>query len=132
MVTNNFMQTGVTYSYNGSIKKTVSGGRVNMDYNPPSPALLKIVDDMRKGDVLLALSESQALTTAEPQWATPHIEAAFAYLDMGNIAAAKAELQAAKNLLPRGYEYEEEYLPHLQHLEEAISRHDPSQVVPQA
>jgi len=125
-VNNNFLQSGVTYSYNGTVKKTISGGRINIETRPAN-ALLDTVEKMKQGQNAEALSEAQTLSEADPQWATPHIEAAFALLNMGNIEGAKAEFKAAKKLVPSGYEFEDEYAPHFKHLEEVIQRHDSSQ-----
>jgi hypothetical protein len=116
----------VIYSYNGSVKKTVSGGRINTNVSQPDARLLKIVEKMSAGYNSEALADATTLMANEPQWATPHVEAAFAYINLGNLDAAKAELKKARDLAPAGYEYEEDYAPHFQHLEEAIKRHEPA------
>jgi hypothetical protein len=57
---------------------------------------------------------------SEPMWATPHVLAGLAYVNLGNQSSPRDELAKAKGLVPSGYEYEQDYAVHLQHLEEAV------------
>ena len=61
---------------------------------------------------------------SDPLWAAPHITAAYAHLNMGDLAAAKDERQKARSLVPEGYEFEGDYAPHFQHLDEAIEQYE--------
>lgn len=115
----------VIYSYDGSVKKIVSGGRIIANANPPNALFLKIREEQISGQLSESLTDAKKLMAEEPQWASPHVLAAFAYINPRNLDAAKAELKRAKDLAPPGYEYEQDYAPHFQHLEEAIKRHEP-------
>jgi len=115
----------VTYNYAGTIKKVVSGGIVNtMADSSLQDAHVKIGKELRSGQSSEALADAQNLTAAEPQWAVPHILAGYAYVNLRKIDSAKIELKRAKDLVPPGYEFEEEYNAELKRLEEAIKRHE--------
>ena len=127
---NNYNRTEITYPYDGSFKKTFSGGTMNIIAlsapNTPNPEYTKIQTELKAGDSQGALVDAQKLIAPEPMWATPHILAALADINLGNQDAAKAEDQEARELVPSGYEFEKDYAPHFDHLEEAIKRHEPT------
>jgi hypothetical protein len=125
--TTNCVQPNVTYNYDGSQKKTVSGGSSTLNVSVPNELVAKIQSEIAAGQEQQALLDAQTLMTSDPMWATPHVLAGLAYINLGNQGAAKTELAKAKGLVPSGYEYEQDYSVHLQHLEEAIKKHEPRQ-----
>ena len=115
----------ITYNYDGSQKKVSSGGSTKNQVNGPDDLYLKIQKEQHANQQAQSLSDAKKLMQAEPLWATPHILAGFAYLNLGELDAAKTELKKAKGLAPPGYEFEEDYKPHFERLEEGIRRHEP-------
>jgi hypothetical protein len=112
------------YSYDGSQKKVISGGTISPYFDGPNPTYLAIQEQLKANRESEALSTAQMLIADEPYWATPHILAGIAYVNLGNLNAAKSELKKARLLTPPGYEFEYDYAPHLQHLEEVIKTHE--------
>jgi len=110
------------YSYDGAVRKTVSGGRIVATAGNPDATVIKIQTKIAARQEQEALSDAQTLIASDPQWATPHILAGLAYVNIGDLAAAKGELHKAQALIPSGYEYEDSYIPHLANLKEAIER----------
>ncbi len=121
------MQPNVTYNYDGSQKKTISGGSSTLNVSVPNELVAKIQSEIAAGREQQALLDAQALMRSEPLWATPHVLAGLAYVNLGNQGAAKTELAKAKSLVPSGYEYEQDYVVHFQDLAEAIKRHERKQ-----
>ena len=127
----------VIYNYDGSFRKRISGGNVIAELRRPDPTFEDISQKMQDSATLSAeargftmnesLTRLKQLIKDEPQWASPHVLSGLAYLNLGKIEAAKAELKAARNLVPPGYEYESDYEVHFRHLEDAIKRHEPTQ-----
>jgi hypothetical protein len=115
----------VVYNYDGSIKKTARAGSVIAVASDPNATVVKIRSELTAGQDQEALSDAQGLMTSDPLWATPHVLAGLCYVNLGNQEAAKTELQKSRSLVPAGYEYEQDYTPHLRNLEEAIKRHEP-------
>jgi len=123
----NIASPNAIYNFDGSRIRRERGGEHSLNINDPNPAVARINGELSTGKGQQALSESQGLMASDPLWATPHILAGFAYISVGNLDGAKAELRKAKALVPPGYEFEHEYAAHFQRLEESIKRSEPRQ-----
>jgi Flp pilus assembly protein TadD len=121
----NIASPNAVYNYDGSLKRTGSAWNTRLDHRDPDATVMKIESELTQRREQEALSEAQGLMTSDPLWATPHILAGLSYTQLGNQEAAKTELQKARSLVPAGYEYEQDYVPHLQDLDEAIKQHEP-------
>jgi hypothetical protein len=125
---NNYSRTEITYPYDGSCKKVSSGASVkvivNSPPNTPNPLYTKMQDELNARNWQEVVADAQSIEASDPMWATPHILAALAFVNLGDQSSAKIENRKARELVPEGYEFEAEYAPHLQHLEEAIKRHE--------
>jgi len=119
-------QTSVikTYNFDGSQTKVISGGTNNAYLADPNPTIVLIRQQLGSGQSLEALTNAEQLMITDPYWAAPHVLAGIAYVNLGKLDAAKVELRKARELVPSGYEFENDYASHLQHLEEVIKRHE--------
>ncbi|MGA8811727.1 MAG: hypothetical protein WB523_04180 [Candidatus Sulfotelmatobacter sp.] len=124
----NLSPPSVTYTYDGAVTKTMSGGSMLVKpLGHSDERVVKIQTEISARQEQEALSDAQALIASDPQWATPHILAGLAYVNIGDLDAARNELRKAQALVPTGYEFENTYIPHLTNLKGAIEQREPKQ-----